>query len=141
MPLQPNWPDTDYLINNAYNETIKAATKVYNTHLYALSNETSLELEMNHAKTVADLSHFIGKIKTAKSVGRPYIIGMHSIVLIYRKSTNLILILGETGFHGLDEEMDATHGGALQVLDKTLWALSLGIEKLYYHQGTINQGG
>lgn len=36
--------------------------------------------------------------------------------------------------------MDATFGGALQVLDKTLLALSIGIERLYYHQGTINQG-
>ncbi|KAM0340126.1 hypothetical protein ACHAPU_010618 [Fusarium lateritium] len=35
--------------------------------------------------------------------------------------------------------MDATHGGALQVLDKTLRALSVGVQKLYYHQGTINQ--
>jgi hypothetical protein len=30
---------------------------------------------MNHAVTVKDVSHFIEKVKTAKSVGRPYIIG------------------------------------------------------------------
>lgn len=36
--------------------------------------------------------------------------------------------------------MDAKFGGALQVLDKTLRAVSIGIQRLYYHQGTINQG-
>ncbi|KAH6970316.1 hypothetical protein DER45DRAFT_623179, partial [Fusarium avenaceum] len=118
--LKPNWPNTDYLINHSYNKTIKAATKVYNTHLYTFSNESILSGAMNHAVTVKDVSKFVEKVKTARSVGRPYIIG-------------------ETGFHGLDEEMDATYGGALQVLDKTLWALSIGIQKLYYHQGTINQ--
>jgi hypothetical protein len=47
---------------------------------------------------------------------------------------------GETGFHGLDYEMDATFGSAIQAVDKTLRALSLGIQRLFYHQGTINQG-
>jgi hypothetical protein len=36
--------------------------------------------------------------------------------------------------------MDAKFGGALQVLDKTMRAVSIGIQRLYYHQGTINQG-
>jgi hypothetical protein len=36
--------------------------------------------------------------------------------------------------------MDASFGGALQILDKSLRAVSLGIKRLYYHQGTINQG-
>ncbi len=47
---------------------------------------------------------------------------------------------GETGFHGQDIATDATFGGALQILDKTLRATSVGIERLFYHQGTINQG-
>ncbi|KAH8656832.1 hypothetical protein BGZ61DRAFT_486482 [Ilyonectria robusta] len=120
IPLYEDYPDTNYLINEAYNASVKAGTKSYCTHLYALSSGTTLSTEMNHLRTVSDLSHFVDKIATAKSINRPYIIG-------------------ETGFHGLDEEMDATFGGALQVLDKTLLALSIGIERLYYHQGTINQ--
>ena len=47
---------------------------------------------------------------------------------------------GETGFHGQDVATDATFGGALQILDKTLRATSVGVERLFYHQGTINQG-
>lgn len=47
---------------------------------------------------------------------------------------------GETGFHGLDFAMDATFGAAIQAVDKTLYALSLGIDRLFYHQGTIDQG-
>lgn len=27
-----------------------------------------------------------------------------------------------------------------QVLDKTFWALSIGIERLFYHQDTVNKG-
>jgi hypothetical protein len=36
--------------------------------------------------------------------------------------------------------MDATFGSAIQTTDKTLRALTLGIQRLFYHQGTINQG-
>jgi hypothetical protein len=47
---------------------------------------------------------------------------------------------GETGFHATDVDSDASFGGALQILDKSLRAVSLGIKRLYYHQGTIDQG-
>lgn len=50
------------------------------------------------------------------------------------------MLLGETGFHGEEFEMDAQFGGAIQIVDKTLRALSAGVSRLYYHQGTINQG-
>ncbi|KAM0340125.1 hypothetical protein ACHAPU_010617 [Fusarium lateritium] len=46
--FQPNWPNTDYLINKVYNSTIKAATKFYNSHLYSASNATTIGGAMNH---------------------------------------------------------------------------------------------
>ncbi|KAM0206259.1 hypothetical protein ACHAQI_008359 [Fusarium lateritium] len=118
--IEPGWPNLPFLVNEAYNTTVKAATKVYNGHLYAFSNASSndLDIEMAHQRTVDDLN--LLPISTAKSVGRPYIIG-------------------ETGFHGLDYEMDATFGSAIQTVDKTLRALSIGTYRLFYHQGTINQ--
>ncbi|KAG7285774.1 hypothetical protein NEMBOFW57_008068 [Staphylotrichum longicolle] len=117
---QPSWPNTDYLINEAFNDTVKSAVGRYCTHLYALAAGTSLEADMAHTQTVSDVSLLVEKIAAAKSVNRPY-------------------ILGETGFHGQDVATDATFGGALQILDKTLRATSIGIERLFYHQGTINQ--
>lgn len=36
--------------------------------------------------------------------------------------------------------MDATFGSAIQMVDKTLRALSIGTYRLFYHQGTVNQG-
>ena len=36
--------------------------------------------------------------------------------------------------------MDATFGAAIQTFDKSLRALSMGVNRLFYHQGTINQG-
>ncbi|KAH6871488.1 hypothetical protein B0T10DRAFT_568278 [Thelonectria olida] len=120
LELEPGWPNLPHLIDTAYNKTVKDATKVYNGHLYALSNTTGddLNLEMRHERTVADLS--LLPVSSAKSVNRPF-------------------ILGETGFHGADYEMDATFGSAIQTVDKTLRALTLGIQRLFYHQGTINQ--
>jgi hypothetical protein len=72
---QPDWPDTNYLITDAFNDTVKSAVGRYCSHLYALSDGTSLAADMAHTKTVSDVSLFVDKIATAKSVGRPYIIG------------------------------------------------------------------
>lgn len=47
---------------------------------------------------------------------------------------------GETNFHPYDVEMDSTFGAALVTLDKSLHAVTLGIQRLFFHQGTINQG-
>ncbi|KYG13810.1 hypothetical protein FVEG_14131 [Fusarium verticillioides 7600] len=118
--IEPDWPNLLYLIESSYNKTVKDATKVYNGHLYAFSNATADDLgpEMKHQRVVQDLS--LLPISSAKAAGRPY-------------------ILGETGFHGLDYEMDSTFGSAIQTTDKTLRALTLGIQRLFYHQGTINQ--
>ncbi|KAH8894279.1 hypothetical protein GQ53DRAFT_780328 [Thozetella sp. PMI_491] len=119
IELAPAYPNTNYLIDTAFNSSVRAGVKMYCTHLYALSAQDALlSEEMNHVKTVADLSNFVDKIGKAKAVGRPYIIG-------------------ETGFHGLETTQDATFGGALQIIDKTLHALTLGIERLYYHQGGL----
>ncbi|KAH6689036.1 hypothetical protein F5X68DRAFT_230697 [Plectosphaerella plurivora] len=120
FPIEPNWPNLPHLIEVSYNQSVKAATKVYNGHIYAFSNasENELNLEMRHTRTVEDLN--LLPVAEALADGKPYVIG-------------------ETGFHGLDYEMDAMFGGAVQIVDKTLRALSMGINRLYYHQGTINQ--
>jgi hypothetical protein len=47
---------------------------------------------------------------------------------------------GETNFHPYDVEMDETFGAALATLDKSLHAVTIEIQRLYFHQGTINQG-
>jgi hypothetical protein len=75
IPLQPNWPNLKHLITVAYNTTVKAATKAYCGHLYALSNSTEMASEMNHAKTVDDLSHFVEQVALAKSINRKFILG------------------------------------------------------------------
>jgi hypothetical protein len=138
--IEPGWPNLPYLVNEAYNQTVKAATKVYNGHLYAFSNATEdgLDTEMAHQRTVDDLN--LLPISTAKSVGRPYIIGKYMYISGSEAFSIDSLPLGETGFHGLDYEMDATFGSAIQTVDKTLRALSIGTQRLFYHQGTINQG-
>lgn len=119
IELTPAYPNTDYLINEAFNSSVKGSVKAYCTHSYALSLPNStLPDEMNHAKTVADLSNYVEKIVNAKSVGRPYIIG-------------------EAGFHGPETAYDATFGSALQLVDKTLHALSLGVQRIFYHQGSL----
>lgn len=119
IPLAPNYPNTNYLIEDAFNSSIKAAVKMYSTHSYALSPETAtLNGEMNHVKTVADLYTFVDKIATARSAGRPYVIT-------------------EAGFHGLETLQDATFGAALQIVDKSLRFLSLGAQRIYYHQGGL----
>jgi hypothetical protein len=74
--ITPDWPNTDYLISAAYNQTIKDATKSYNSHLYRFfGNETTLSDEMNHVNTVSDIKPFINSVATAKSVGRQHFIG------------------------------------------------------------------
>lgn len=137
--IEPDWPNLPYLIENSYNKTVKDATKVYNGHLYAFSNASADDLgpEMKHQRVVQDLN--LLPISSAKAAGRPYILGkawhtpcISQHLLIYHS--------GETGFHGLDYEMDSTFGSAIQTTDKTLRALTRGIQRLFYHQGTINQG-
>ncbi|KLU85834.1 hypothetical protein MAPG_04854 [Magnaporthiopsis poae ATCC 64411] len=121
FPLRPGWPNLPYLITEAYNESVKAATKEYSGHMYAISNASAngLAIEMQHTRVVQDLA--LLPIKNALADGKPYIIG-------------------ETGFHGHDNPvMDAQFGSAIQIVDKTLRALSLGVKCLYYHQGTINE--
>ncbi|GKT79499.1 hypothetical protein ColTof4_11922 [Colletotrichum tofieldiae] len=113
FPYRESWPNLPYLISEAYNESVKAVTRLYNGHLYAFSDPTvgGLPMEMQHTRTVDDLK--LLPVAAALADGKPYI---------------------------LDFEMDAMFGGAIQIVDKTLRALSMGIQRLYYHQGTINQG-
>lgn len=119
IPLSENYPSTDYLITEAFNTSVKSGIKMYCTHAYALSPATAeLPDEMDHAKTVADISTYLPKIANAAAVGRPYVIG-------------------EAGFHGLETLQDATFGGALQIIDKTLRFLSSSVQRIYYHQGGL----
>lgn len=48
--------------------------------------------------------------------------------------------IGETNFHADDTTQDRTFGAALETLDKSLQAVSVGVSRLFFHQGTINQG-
>ncbi|KAH9892094.1 hypothetical protein F4778DRAFT_750800 [Xylariomycetidae sp. FL2044] len=122
IALAPAYPNTDYLIESAFNASVKAGVKVYCTHSYALSGQDALlPGEMNHVKTVVDLSNYTEKIATSQAAGRPY-------------------IFGEAGFHALETSQDATFGGALQLLDKTLWSLAMGVRRIYYHQGGLGEG-
>ncbi|KAJ5475373.1 hypothetical protein N7539_008439 [Penicillium diatomitis] len=117
----PEWPNTDYLIHTAYNNTVKAAVKYYSGHLYAAPpGNNTLAIEMNHAKTVSDLAVLGERASTAASINSSY-------------------ILGETNFHPYDVDMDATFGAAIAALDKSMRAVTLGIQRLFFHQGTINQ--
>ncbi|KAI1859136.1 hypothetical protein JX265_010613 [Neoarthrinium moseri] len=120
LSLQPDGPNMIYLVSEAYNETVKAGTKVYCAHAYALSTGTDLQTEMNHIRTASDISQFKDDVALVNSIGRDHIIG-------------------EAGFHGQDVDIDATLGSAVQMVDKTLLATSIGLKQIYYHQGTINQ--
>ncbi|KAH7020712.1 uncharacterized protein B0I36DRAFT_387583 [Microdochium trichocladiopsis] len=103
------------------NATVNVAVRTWNQHLYTLSQGTNIAVEMKDARTAADLATFSVYVASAASTGREF-------------------YLGETGFHGTDVESDASFGGALQLPDKSLLATTLDINRLYYHQGTINQG-
>lgn len=145
----PEWPNTDYLIDTAYNDAVKAAVRVYVGHLYAAPpGNNTLATEMNHAKTVSDLSVYADRVATAASVNRSFILGtqhpLHPFTAEKETLTDqcwpLCCVAGETNFHPFDVDMDATFGAALQTLDKSLRAVTLGIKRLFFHQGTINQG-
>ncbi|KAL2836299.1 hypothetical protein BJY01DRAFT_252030 [Aspergillus pseudoustus] len=113
FPDNPNWPNVPYLINTAFNHSGKAGVKTYSGHLYAAPpNETDLAGEMNHAKTVSDLAVFTESIALSHSEGRPF-------------------ILGETSFHPYDVHMDETFGAALAALDKSMRAVTMGIQPLF----------
>ncbi|KAJ0426845.1 hypothetical protein BJY00DRAFT_306836 [Aspergillus carlsbadensis] len=121
IPSRPEWPNIPYLIETAFNDSVKAGVKMYSGHLYAAPpNETDLAGEMNHVKTVADLAVFNESIALSHGEGRPF-------------------ILGETNFHPYDVHMDETFGAAIATLDRSMRALSIGIQRLFFHQGTINQ--
>lgn len=66
------WPSTDVLIEYE-NDTIRAATKNYNTHAY--SGGTVLSSEMNHATTCASMATYVERIANATAIGKEYILG------------------------------------------------------------------
>ncbi|KAI8714924.1 Glyco-hydro-79C domain-containing protein [Fusarium sp. LHS14.1] len=109
-----------YLINEAFNNSVKSAVKVYSGHLYAGGNQ--LSEGMNHAQTSQELSWFADDTADAKQAGRNF-------------------ILGENNFQ--DPSGNTPHvnsfGGALFVLDRSLRAASIGRQRLFYHQGTVTQ--
>lgn len=75
FPYRQGWPNLPYLISEAYNQSVKAATKEYNGHLYAFSNASAngLAIEMSHTRTVQDVA--LLPIKNALDDGKPYILG------------------------------------------------------------------
>ncbi|KAI0024059.1 hypothetical protein F4780DRAFT_798306 [Xylariomycetidae sp. FL0641] len=120
IPLQAGWPNTLYLLREAFNASVKAGVRDYCAHLYALSLSTDPRTEMNHVRTASDVSQFADDVAAVHAAGKPFVVG-------------------ETGFHGQDAAMDATVGGAVQVLDKSLLAAAVGAQQQFYHQGTIDQ--
>lgn len=82
VPYQyyPGWPNVNYLISTAYNQTIKDATKLYNAHLYREGKGTTLPDEMRHNTTVSDIGPLLTAVDAAKSLNRPYILGMNSAI-------------------------------------------------------------
>lgn len=77
IPLSPAWPNTNYLLNEVYNQSIKDVMKIYSGHLYALSNGTELGSEMSHSRTASDVSTFSSQITSASAAGRDYVLGKH----------------------------------------------------------------
>ncbi|KAL2802462.1 hypothetical protein BJX63DRAFT_437848 [Aspergillus granulosus] len=120
IPSMPDWPNIPYLIETAFNDSVKAGVKMYSGHLYAgPPNETDLAGEMGHVKTLADLSVFTESIALSHGDGRPF-------------------ILGETNFHPYDVQMDQTFGAALATLDRSMRAVTMGIQRLFFHQALFN---
>ncbi|KAL3482979.1 hypothetical protein BJX62DRAFT_245344 [Aspergillus germanicus] len=77
IPSLPEWPNVPYLINTAFNDSVKAGVKTYSGHLYAAPpNETDLAGEMSHVKTVADLSVFNESIALSHGEGVPFILAL-----------------------------------------------------------------
>ena len=76
IPIQPNWPNVTHLIDVSYNQTIKDAVTAYNHHLYALSQNTDLAVEMDHVRTATDLAVFPEYVASSASAGREFYIGM-----------------------------------------------------------------
>lgn len=81
FPYKPDWPNLPYLIHEAYNASVKAATKEYNGHLYAFSDaaENDLAHEMQHTRTVEDIK--LLPIADALGDGKPYVIGGRFLLL------------------------------------------------------------
>ncbi|KAH6695971.1 hypothetical protein BKA61DRAFT_711299 [Leptodontidium sp. MPI-SDFR-AT-0119] len=117
--ITATWPTTRYLIETAFNSTIKSAVKFYCNHLYTTTEGRPLSDEMNHAATVRSLAPQIDSVAAAASVGNRHIIG-------------------ETNFHVDEPPQDRTFGSALQTLDKSLLGVATGVQRLYFHQGTVN---
>jgi hypothetical protein len=72
--VTPTWPTTRYLIDAAFNSTVKAAVKFYCNHLY-VPTTGPLSDEMNHAATVISLAPQIDSVAAAASVGKRHILG------------------------------------------------------------------
>ncbi|PGH14353.1 hypothetical protein AJ80_05943 [Polytolypa hystricis UAMH7299] len=92
----------------------------YCTHNYPQSSNTAnLAALMSHNQIASQISPWRSEVAAAASVGKP-------------------LIMGETnsatqGGGGISP----TFGAALWVMDYIIQAVSLGIESLFFHQGTI----
>ena len=90
IPSQPEWPNIPYLIETAFNDTVKAGVKMYSGHLYASPPEgTDLADEMSHIKTVADLSVFNESIALSHSQGRPFILGTWKSIILNRSCVHV----------------------------------------------------
>ncbi|KAA1113404.1 hypothetical protein PGT21_030738 [Puccinia graminis f. sp. tritici] len=98
--------------------------KSFGGHAYPQSacgnSKTSLAGLMNHTQIVSFVSRFEGEVRAAKKLGKPY----------HFSETNS----ATCGGHGIS----GTFGAALWLIDYVFQALLLGVNRLYFHQGTIN---
>ncbi|KAJ5892275.1 uncharacterized protein N7473_008503 [Penicillium subrubescens] len=141
---------------NTYLAVLEAKKRVL-SHLWSieLGNEPDVYLWQNKADAVipwnasqegADAANWAqGFIDAWKSPSRSSL-QAHTPLAIFAERVfmatfvNRSFILGETNFHPYDVGMDEPFGAALATLDKSLHVVTLGIQRLYFHQGTINQG-
>ncbi|KNF03331.1 hypothetical protein PSTG_03599 [Puccinia striiformis f. sp. tritici PST-78] len=83
-------------------------------------SKTSLPDLMNHSRIVSFVKHYEPEVLAARKVQKPY----H-----FSESNS-----ATCGGHGIS----ATFGAALWLMDYVFQSLILGVDRVYFHQGTIN---
>lgn len=107
-------------VPQATNAVITLATHGYPNNICtpAAAAKTTLATYLNHLQTVAWVMSWGGEIAAAKANGYEYHIGE----------------TGSVGCHGKPGVSD-TFGAALWVLDYTLTAATLGVDRIFFHNG------
>ncbi|KAF2226017.1 hypothetical protein BDZ85DRAFT_193194 [Elsinoe ampelina] len=106
--------------------------KDYCSHNYPQSSPNfNLTRLMNHAIIGQQISPYRAEYNTAKSQGKTYLMGeTNSVRAGYRAKLTREATQGGGG-------ISPTFGAALWVLDYVIQSVILGLDSLYFHQGTI----